>query len=104
MIVAVNVIRTEFGFWTHPQFPEFGERERVPLNEWGRWCADNGIKSRFVRFEDDAPEELQTRWFEGGEANCSEWVPTTPTKEAFLLSIHDAEDGPVAIFAIPLKS
>lgn len=102
MIKPEEVVRDEYGFWTHSQYPEF-ETEYPPAGEWEKWCNDNGIKPLFVAFDGDAPEELQAGWFEDGLCDCTKWNPTPPADNAFLLSIHDTEDGPYAIFAVPLE-
>lgn len=94
-----EVVRDKYGFWTHSQFPDFGEY--ITDEAWSKWCAENQIKGVFVEFESDAPEELQDEWFDGGN-DCSKWQPTKPAEYSFLLSVHATEDGPVAIFAIPL--
>lgn len=93
-----EVVRDKYGFWTHSQFPDFGEH--ITEEVWGQWCADNQIKGKFVDFESDAPEELQEEWFDSG-CDCSAWEPTKPAENAFLLSIHATEEGVTAIFAIP---
>jgi hypothetical protein len=49
----------------------------------------------------DAPEEVHDSYFEKGEPSCAGWEPTKPDSKAFLLSIHDTEDGPVSWWAVP---
>lgn len=101
MIQPEQVNRDESGFWTHSMFPDFGEH--ITREEWEKWCADNQIHGCFVYFEHDAPEELQDEWYEGEEYNCNAWHPTKPSDSSFLLSLHDTEDGPIAIFATPVQ-
>lgn len=103
MIKPEEVVRDEYGFWTHSQFPDFDGREFIPKEEWNRWCAENNINTDIVQFEYDAQEELQDEWYEDGLCDCNKWEPTKPADNAFLLSLHDTDDGPIAIFAIPLE-
>jgi len=103
MIQPEEVKRDPDGYWTHSQYPDFDDREYVPKEEWEQWCADNQIKSVCVWFEYDAPEEIQDNRLNENEYGCEGWEPTKPAENAFLLSIHDTEDCPVAIFAIPLE-
>lgn len=96
-----QISRDEYGFWTHSQFPDFDGREIITKEEWDQWCAENNITTNVVHFEYDAPEELQDEWYEDGLCDCNKWEPTKPVDNAFLLSLHDTDDGPIAIFAIP---
>ncbi|OCH31806.1 hypothetical protein A6E13_16415 [Aliivibrio fischeri] len=98
MINAVEVERDENGFWTHPHFPNLGELWK-PYKDWAE---ENNIKFANVWFECDASEELEERFYEKEDGSAiTEWQPTKPADNAFLLSIHDTEDGPVAIWALP---
>ncbi|MBP0047686.1 hypothetical protein H9C73_02970 [Marinobacterium sp. AK62] len=93
------VQRDECGFWTHSAYPEWDEG--TTASDIKPWEEENGIRTEVVWFEDDAPEDVIDRCIEDFAAGCSDWNPSPPGPGAFLLSIHDTEDGPVAIFAIP---
>lgn len=102
-IQPVEVKRDENGLWTHPQYPYFGGREYIPDSEWQQWCTEHGITSKAVSFDGDAPDELTEKYWDDFDTNCSAWEPTKPADNAFLLSIHDTEEGPIAVFAIPAR-
>jgi hypothetical protein len=101
-IRAIEVIRDK-GFWTHPDLPIEEWGERLTREEFEAFEEKNNFKVSFVEMDDDAPLEFVNQWFDEGLDDCSPWKPTPPSEEAFLLSIHDTEDGPVAWFARPLN-
>lgn len=100
-IKPVKVERDQDGYWVHPDFPEWDEGTGRDVID--KWFNDNGIRFEIDMFEDSdtASEELKDRYFEHGECDISEWNPSCNAEHAFLLSIHDTEDGPVAVFAVP---
>lgn len=95
-----EVIR-ENGFWTHYDLPDFGERVSFEKGNFKDWLDSNGIRVVIVPMDGDADNDLVKSWFEYGLCDCSFWDPTPPAENAFLLSIHDTEDGPCAWWAIP---
>ncbi|WP_417536366.1 hypothetical protein [Methylophaga sp.] len=102
MIKPQEVNRDENGFWTHSHFPDFDECEHPTKEQIDKWCRDNYVTFETVWFESDASEELNERYYEQEDGGaCAEWQPKAKHKDAFLFSIHDTEDGPVAVFAIP---
>ncbi|QBJ01006.1 hypothetical protein Rostov7_00045 [Vibrio phage Rostov 7] len=103
-IKAQDVKRDEHGFWTHDDFPKFEITEFKSSEQWDKWLKDNKVGFRVIWFEDDASEDLQDRYFEDSDLKAvAEWNPACESKDAFLISIHDSEDGPLAVFAIPQK-
>jgi hypothetical protein len=95
------VKRDEYGFWSHSVFDEFGDEEIIPED----WFTSRGVKVASVKFEYDAPEELQNDWFEDGEPDCSAWNPSRPEGDGwFVLSIHDTDDGPICVWAHPIHA
>lgn len=100
-IQEIDVKRDSYGFWTHPNFPDFGER--IANADLAKWESDNNITVKQVAMDGDesASEALLKRWFEDGSCDCSEWNPTAPTDNSFLLSIYETEDGPLALWAVP---
>ena len=74
------------------------------------WCDQNpfwGVSLQaFVYFEFDAPENLQDEYY-SKNFDCinvlKKWNPECSIKPSFLLSIHESEEGPIAIFAIERK-
>ncbi|MGI2111851.1 hypothetical protein ACRN9C_21060 [Shewanella frigidimarina] len=97
-IQAATIERDE-GYWTHPDLPEWDEG--TTRAECEAWAADNGGEFVVIRFEYDAPEKLIDSYFEQGETDISDWLPVCEKAGSFLLSIHDTEDGPVALFFAP---
>lgn len=103
-IQAEIVNRDVNGFWTHSDFPNFDGCEHPTKEQVDNWCADNKIKFQIFWFESDASEELNERHFENEDGSaCAEWEPSSTHEHAFLFSIHDTEDGPVAVFAVPME-
>jgi hypothetical protein len=102
-----EIVKDEYGFYEHSQYPDFGDLTEDDIdeinNQWKQWLANNNLDWQCVRFESDASDELIKNWFENESMDCSAWNPTPPTENSFLLSIHDTEDGPIAIFAIPVE-
>lgn len=99
MIQPEEIQRDEYGFWSHSQYPAWDEGTTMDLVE--AWEKENGIRISIIDLESDAPVEVSEHYFEHDDTNCSDWHPTHSAPGAFLLSIHDGEDGPVALFAIP---
>ena len=101
-IKPVKVVRDKYGFFSHPDFPAWDEGISVDIiNEW---FYDNGGIFVVVHFEDDADGYLVDQWFDTDfkeDVSCLTWEPTNKYEGAFLLSIHDTEDGPVAVFFRP---
>lgn len=101
-IKPAPVVRDDFGYWTHPDLPEWDEgttREQIDA-----WAKENQGVIVVEWMDGDAPQEVADRYFEVGEADCSYWYPHCAKADNFLLSIHDTEDGPVALFFVPNKS
>ena len=100
-ITAVPVARDEDGFWTHPNFPEW--HEGTTRDEVDTFFSELNLGYVVYSMEFNAPDELVEKYFEDGDCGCVGWDPECDKEGAFLLSIHDTEDGPVAIFAYPLE-
>lgn len=96
MIEAAPVARDEYGFWSHPDLPDFEEDEG---DKYRLWLAQQQITAKRVDMEDDASDELNDRVMDGDIAAAADWTPTSPGPDWFLLAIYDTEDGPVAWFA-----
>jgi hypothetical protein len=101
-IVKTEVQRCKDGYWTHPELPDMGET--VTKEQMAAFEAEHGIKVHIVSMDSDADESVIDNYFERGAPSCIEWEPTKPKESAFLLSIHDTEDGPCAWWAVPVES
>jgi DNA polymerase-3 subunit epsilon len=97
-----NGKRDKCGFYSHPQRPEWCES--VTKIEIDKWKIENGVEIFCDSFEDSANDKMQNEWFYDGVYDCSEWKPECNKPGAILLSIHDTEDGPIAIYATPFKT
>lgn len=96
-IQEIDVKRDENGFWTHPDMPEWDES--VKGGDIVEWLKDRSLELvSVVFFDGDADEKITDRYYE--DEDCSavvEWEPTKPD-DSFLLSLHDSDNGPVAVF------
>lgn len=100
-IKPVAVERDNEGFWAHPEFFPEDPREVIPRDEWTAWLEANQVSVNFVRLEDQVSEEVWDQYIESGYSDISFWEPEIPD-DSFMLSIHDTDDGPVAIYATPI--
>lgn len=96
MIEAAPVARDEYGFWSHPELPDFDEGDGA---KYRSWLEQQQLTAQRVDMEDDASDELNDRVMDGDIAAAADWTPTSPGPDWFLLAIYDTEDGPVAWFA-----
>lgn len=101
-IQPVSVNRNK-GFWSHPDLPLEKWGEVITKVEFDSFQKVNNLKVHIVGMDDDGTESFVDAWYDDGLDDCSPWVPTPPTDNSFLLSIHDTEDGPVAWFAEPVQ-
>lgn len=108
-LMPVEVVRDDYGFWVHPVLSKYlndllGDREGMTESEHQKMMRDLGVTFYRVEMEWDCPEELQEKyWGEGDIDATKDWNPSKPklTGDWFLVSINDAEDGPVAWWAKP---
>lgn len=100
-IQPAQIQRDENGYWSHPDFPAWDEGTKQETID--QWFADNEIAYAVDEFEDSdtATEEMHKAYYDDGEIGVPDWKPRCHQEGAFLLSIHDTEQGPVAVFAVP---
>ena len=102
MLENVEVIRDCYGQWTHPavnRLTENGNREWIPADEWESWKASSGIETRFLMLEEEPEDgEAYISYFDKCDGDISLWNPELPGPDWRILSIHDTEDGPIAVF------
>ncbi len=101
-IKPAPVVRDDNGYWTHPDLPEWDES--TTKEQIDAWAKENQGAIVVEWMDGDAPQEVADRYFEVGDADISYWYPHCAKAGNFLLSIHDTEDGPVALFFVPNKS
>lgn len=98
LIQPVEMLRDEFGFWTHPDLPSFDEGDGEKYNAW---LAKQGLRISRSALEwesDDHP--VYVAYFENSDLDVSGWNPDPPPGEGwFPLAINDTEDGPVFCWA-----
>ena len=109
MIEAVEVVREKDGSFTHPEWEalidSLGDVEIIPTNIIQLFEKANGLKLEGVTFENTVDEESPAykEYLEGGSGFAS-WELAPPSPDAVLLSIHDTEDGPFQLWAVPVVS
>lgn len=102
-IQPAQIQRDENGYWSHPDFPAWDEG--VEQETIDQWFSDNEITYFVDEFEGSvtATEEMHKAYYDDGAMGAPDWQPRCDADGAFLLSIHDTEQGPVAVFAAPNK-
>lgn len=87
------------GWRCHPDLPQFEEGQE---QEFGEYLRQQGLRYKLQFLEDDcSPEaiELAKKYFEHESGDFSGWKPRPPQGDGwFLISVHDNEDGPVAMW------
>ena len=98
MIQAHLVERDQFGFWTHPNYPDLAVN--CSSNEAQETLRRLGLELQTVFMESDAPRLYDSA---RSDQRYSEWIPTRPEGAGwFVLSIHDTDNGPVCQYVRPL--
>lgn len=104
MIRQAKIIRNKYGEWSHPEMPNWDES--VTKEDIRQFENKNHVDLYFIYFETDAPENLQKDYYDKGFDSSKvigKWNPKCSLKPSFLLSIHETEEGPIAIFAVERK-
>ncbi|MCO2159889.1 hypothetical protein MXF38_18495 [Pseudomonas aeruginosa] len=98
MIQAHLVERDQFGFWTHPNYPDLADN--CSSSEAQETLRRLGLELQNVFMESDAPRLYDSA---RSDQRYSEWIPTRPEAAGwFVLSIHDTDNGPVCQYVRPL--
>ncbi|WP_176079361.1 hypothetical protein [Paraburkholderia tropica] len=93
LLTPRKILRDEQGWCWHPDYPICDEGTRGD-----KFLEALGIEPAFVDMESDLPDFAE-RYHEEGLTDCTEWTPTPPAGEGWLLlEIYDTEDGPCALF------
>jgi hypothetical protein len=104
----------QFGWFMHPDLYIFhteynGVTPESPGEEGyisDRLLNAFGFESEMVLMEDDLDREdpFSVAYFEGGEADITDWNPSAPQGDGWkLVGKWDSEDGPVALFVRPIQ-
>lgn len=95
-IKQLPVERDEYGFWTHPAWPDDGDECALPKS----WFPENGLELHIVEMDGDCEDEsLMKSWFDDGDCDCNAWQPSKPAGEGwFVFSIYDTDDGPICVW------
>src|SRR5690606_25065389 len=87
------------GWRCHPDLPQFEEGQE---QDFGKYLRQQGLRYALHSLENDTSPEndkIATDYFEHGSSDFSGWNPLPPQGDGwFLISIHDTEDGPVAMW------
>lgn len=98
MIQAHLVERDQFGFWTHPNYPDLADN--CSSSEAQETLRRLGLELQNVFMESDAPRLYDSA---RSDQRYSEWIPTRPEGAGwFVVSIHDTDNGPVCQYVRPL--
>lgn len=98
VIKPMKVERDARGYWTHSEVPDLVENQS--LDYYAQWFLARGVVLKLVCAEEDCDEALLDDFDFIFNGNLSEWNPSPPCAEAFLLSIHDTEAGPVSWWGV----
>lgn len=95
LLAQREIVRDAGGWLTHPAMPICDEGVL-----YDKFLSAFGIQTHFCAMDGDAAPEDVERYFDQGEADCSNWNPTPPEGDGWrLLEIFDTENGPYALFA-----
>ena len=91
--------RDQYGYYIHPQCPRWDES--TTKKERDKWLSDNQYALGFDTLESSGSEACRDK-YAGGSVDISSWEPVLSHHNAILISIHDSDDGPVALYLIPI--
>lgn len=106
MIEAVEVVRDKEGGYTHPEWEAFSlsldDMEMIPGYLLQLFEKAHECKVEAVTFESTVDEDCAA-WVEYNDAGggFASWSLYPPRDDAVLLSVHDTENGPVQLWAVP---
>jgi hypothetical protein len=98
LIQHAVVRRDKDGWWSHPDYLSEFDDEITP-EQFAEWCKRQQVETKVSYMETDVDDEVFQAYMNDGQCNCSAWDITHPAEQGwFILSIHDAEDGPVCVW------
>ena len=98
MIQSLPVERDIDGWWSHPDYlSEFDDE--ITEEQFTAWCTRHQVETKVTHMESDVDADVFDAYMNGGQVDCSAWEIQHPTEPGWsILSIHDAEDGPVCVW------
>ena len=107
MIEAVEVVREKDGSFTHPEWEQFcislGDGEVIPKYFIDLFEKAHRCKLEHVSFENTVDEGTPAfEEYVNLKNTFASWELAPPSDNAVLLSIHDTEDGPFQLWAVPV--
>lgn len=94
----VEPARNREGWWTHPDWPALEDGEGKQLDAWLKLIGYETFVSWMLDDGRDEVSDVIARWV-NGDTDILAWEPETPPGEGwYIVSIHDHEDGPVAVW------
>ncbi|UVL01063.1 hypothetical protein [Pseudomonas sp. B21-048] len=99
LIQPLPVERDNDGWWSHHDYlSEFDDE--ITEAQFNDWCSRNQVETKISHMESDVSTDVFNVYMEDGQVNCSVWEMIQHPAEPgwFILSIYDAEDGPVCIW------
>ena len=105
LIQPLPVERDTDGWWSHPDYlSEFDDE--ITDAQFQEWCLRHQVETKITYMESDVPVEVFDTYMDDGQCDSSAWEIQAPSEPGwFILSIHDAEDGPVCVWgrrAVPV--
>ena len=104
LIQPLPVERDIDGWWSHPDYlSEFDDE--ITEEQFTDWCARHQVETKISHMESDVDADVFDTYMNDGQVDCSAWVIQHPAEPGwFILSIHDAEDGPVCVWGRKVTS
>lgn len=107
LIQPMPVGRDSHGWWSHPGYlSEFDDE--ITEAQFHEWCLRHQVETKVTHMESDVDTDVFDAYMNDGQVDCSAWEIQAPTEPGwFILSIHDAEDGPVCVWgrrAVPVPT
>lgn len=91
--------RDRDGYWTHPDILWDNDRIGNEADDWLRYL---GFEGDITWLEHDKSAREIWKRYSSGDADVLAWEPKPPAGEGwYLISIHDAEEGPGALWIRP---
>jgi hypothetical protein len=98
LIQPLPVERDTDGWWSHPDYlAEFDDE--ITEAQFNDWCQRHQVVTKITYMESDVDADVFDAYMTDGQVDFSAWKIQHPAERGwFILSIHDAEDGPVCIW------